>query len=347
MRRSSTVPTVVYEDDPNAQAHYTQYGYGYGYEYEYPYGPYGEAVAGERPDEPAPAPRPPPSPPIAEVSPWGFLDPFTHYDQFMEDYSRGNLPTNSPNYAELRRMEGVPELEDEAEMEAKAAAAEASKPSTSGVAADQNAKGKGPIAADNAASKGKPSKEPEEPASGGKLQSKGSETAPAGAGKLQRKGSETAPAGAGKLQRKGSETAPDGSAGAGKPVSRNDNSVPSNASSKSRKGRKNAASLKGTSTGDIEGSSTDGKKKAVAFDEEQSIRGAEGGGGDSHGKSVHSVVSSEQFSPLHHGTRDVTEAMDEVKDLFDEAVNCSTEVSRLLEVGKMPPQSTPRVLRCG
>ncbi|PAN26429.1 hypothetical protein PAHAL_5G011700 [Panicum hallii] len=328
MRRSSTVPTVVYED-PSAQVQYTQAetSYGYGYGYAYPYGPYGEVVAGERP-EPAPMqPGPPPSPPTAEVSPWDFFDPFTQYDQFVEGFSGGNQPTNSPNYAELRRMEGIPELEDEAELEAKAAAA-TSKPSTSGVA-DQIAKGKGPIA-DNAASNGNPS--------GGKLQRKGSEPAPGA--KLQSKGPETAPGG--NLQRKGSETAPDANAEAGKPVSRI-NSVPSNASSKSKEGGKNTASLRGTVSGDIDGSSTSGKKKDVAFDEEQSIRAE--GGGDSHGKSVQSAVSSEPFSPLHHGTRDVREAMDEVKELFDEVVNCSTEVSRLLEVGKMPPRSTPRVLR--
>ncbi|CAL4945450.1 unnamed protein product [Urochloa decumbens] len=332
MRRSPTVPTVVYED-PNAQVQYTSqaeagYGYGYDYGYAYPYGPYGEVVAGDIPEAAPPRPPgPPPSPPTAEVSPWDFFDPFTQYDQFMEDYSRGNLPTNSPNYAELRRVEGIPELEDEAELEAKTAA-EASKPSTSGVA-DQNAKGKGPIA-DNA---GDPS--------AGKLQRKGSETAPGA--KLQSKGSETAPGG-GKLQRKGSETAPDANAEeVGKLLSRND-SVPSNASSKTKEeGKKNMASLKGTVSGDIDGTSTSGKKKAAAFDEEQSIRA--GGGGDSHGKSVQSTVSSEPFSPLHHGTRDVREAMNEVKELFDEAVNCSTELSRLLEVGKMPPRSTPRVIR--
>ncbi|CAL4972030.1 unnamed protein product [Urochloa decumbens] len=328
MRRSPTVPTVVYED-PNAQVQYTSqaeagYGYGYDYGYAYPYGPYGEVVAGDIPE--AAPPGPPPSPPAAEVSPWDFFDPFTQYDQFMEDYSRGNLPTNSPNYAELRRVEGIPELEDEAELEAKTAA-EALKPSTSGFA-DQNAKGKGPIA-DNA---GDPS--------GGKLQRKGSETAPGA--KLQSKGSETAPGG-GKLQRKGSETAPDANAEVGKLLSEND-SVSSNASSKTKEeGKKNMASLKGTVSGDIDGTSTSGKKKAAAFNEEQSIRA--GGGGDSHGKSVQSTVSSEPFSPLHHGTRDVREAMNEVKELFDEAVNCSTELSRLLEVGKMPPRSTPRVIR--
>ncbi|CAO2195954.1 unnamed protein product [Urochloa humidicola] len=328
MRRSPTVPTVVYED-PDAQVQYAsqaEASYGYGYGYAYPYGPYGEVVAGDIPE--AAPPGPPPSPPTAEVSPWDFFDPFTQYDQFMEDYSRGNLPTNSPNYAELRRVEGIPELEDEAELEAKMAA-EASKPSTSGVA-DQSAKGKGPIA-DNAASKGDPS--------GGKLQRKEPEPDPRA--NLQSNGSETEPGG--KLQRKGSETAPNANAEVGKPLSRND-SVPSNASSKTKEeGKKNTASLKGTVSGDIEGSSTSGKKKAVAFDEEQSIRA--GGGGDSHGKSVQSTVSSEPFSPLHHGTRDVREAMHEVKELFDEVVNCSTELSRLLEVGKIPPRSTHRVIR--
>ncbi|XP_062208154.1 protein ROLLING AND ERECT LEAF 2-like [Phragmites australis] len=315
MRGSSTVPTVVYED-PNAQAQYTEgeTSYGYGYGYSYPYGPYGEVVAEERPE--TAAPRPLPSPPTAEASPWDFFDPFTQYDQFLEDYSHGNLPTNSPNYAELRRMEGIPELEDEAELEAKAEA-EASKPSTSGVA-HQNVKGKEPIL-ENAASHGEPS-----------------------GAKMQRTGSEPVPVA--KLQRKASEPAPGANGKAGQPVSRND-SVPSNASYKSKEGgKRNTASLKGTVSGDIDGNSSSGKKQAVAFDEEGSITAAEGGG-ESHGKSVQSAVSSESFSPLHHARRDVREAMDEVKGLFDEAVNCSAEVSRLLEVGMVRRRTTPRVLR--
>lgn len=328
--------TVVYDDDPNAQTvQYNQaeagyaygdgyYGYGFAHPYPYPYGPHGEVVAGEAPE---PVPRPPPSPPAAEVSPWEFFDPFTQYDQFMDDYARGNLPTtNSPNYAELRRMEGMPELEDEAELEGKAA--EASKPSTSGVS-HQNAKEKGRPVQDNAASNADSSSHRNADSSGSKLQRKGSEPPPSGS----------------KLQRKGSEPVPDANGEAGKQVSSND-SVPSNASSKSKEGgKKSTVSLKGTGTY-IDGSGTSGKKKGVAFDEERSIREA-GGGGESHGKSVQSVVTSESFSPLHNGTRDVREAMDEVKELFDEAVNCSQEVSRLLEVGKMPPRSTPRVLRCG
>lgn len=51
------------------------------------------------------------------------------------------------------------------------------------------------------------------------------------------------------------------------------------------------------------------------------------------------MVSSEPFSPLHRGMRDVREAIDAVKELFDEAANCNTDVSRLLEEGeKASPQ---------
>ncbi|CAD6227981.1 unnamed protein product [Miscanthus lutarioriparius] len=362
MRRSSTVPTVVYED-PDAQTQYTTaeasygyaygdgyghaYGNGYGHSYgpAYPYGPYGEVIAGETPEAAPRHPGPPPSPPTAEASPWEFLDPFAQYDQFMEDYAAGNQPTNSPNYAELRRMEGIPELEDEAELERKA---EKSKPSTSGVS-DQDIKGKGPIQ-DNAASnddffgdsKLQKNATSKGDSPGGKLHRDATSISDSSGGKLQRKGSEPPPDG--KLQRKGSEPAADAEGEGGKPVSRND-SVPSNASSKSKEERKkNTVSLKGTVSSGTDGSSTSGKKKGVAFEAEQSIRAAEGGG-ESHGKSIQSVVSSEPFSPLHHGTRDVREAIGEVKELFDEAANCSTDVSRLLEVGKMPPRDTPRVLR--
>jgi hypothetical protein len=351
MRRSPTVPTVVYED-PNAQTQYTtaetSYGYAYGvgdgYGPAYPYGPYGEVVAGETPEAAPRSPGPPPSPPTAEASPWEFFDPFTQYDQFMEDYTRGNLPTNSPNYAELRRMEGIPELEDEAELVGNA---EASKPSTSGVS-DQNKKGKGPIQ-DNAASNGDFSGDSKlqknatskADSSGGKLQRDATSISDSPGGKLQRKGSEPPPGG--KLQGKGSEPTTDAKGEAGKPVSRND-SGPSNVSSKNKEGRKkNTMSLKGTVSSDIDGSSTSGKKKGVAFERERSIREAEGCG-EIHGQSV---VSSDPFSPSHHGTRDVREAIKEVNELFDEAANCSTDVSRLLEVGKMPRSDTPRVLRCG
>ncbi|KAL5222424.1 hypothetical protein ABZP36_027137 [Zizania latifolia] len=284
MRSSPTEPNVVSYEDPNAQ--YTQGETSYGYGYTYPYGPFGEVVAEERPEW---APGPPPT---AEVSMWGFFDPFTSYDQFLEEYSRyqgqvdGSLPSNSPNYAELRRMEGIPELEDEAE---------ASKPSTPAPGVfDQSGKGKRPVPP-NDGSKGE--------ASDGKLQ--------------QRKGS-------------GANGKPEKL----KPTS-----------SMSNNGDKNMASLKGSGSGDIDsGSSATGKKKVVAFDDYGAIAAVVEGDGAS-GKATNSIVSSESFSPLHEGKRDVMEAMDEFKQRLDEAMNFGAQVSRLLEVGKVPHRtSKPRVL---
>jgi hypothetical protein len=59
------------------------------------------------------------------------------------------------------------------------------------------------------------------------------------------------------------------------------------------------------------------------------------------------TVSSESFSPLHSGDRDVMEAMEEIKGRFEEAADCGDDVSRLLEVWKVPHRATPKVLRCG
>uniref|UniRef100_A0ACD5XGK7 Uncharacterized protein n=1 Tax=Avena sativa TaxID=4498 RepID=A0ACD5XGK7_AVESA len=308
MRNTATVPNVVYED-PYAGYAEAQTGYGYGGQ-AYPYGPSGEVRADER--------RPPPTPPPPEpsASGWDFLDPFAPYENFLEEYTQGettwNLPTNSPNYAELRRMEGIPELEDEAELDAKAAAA--SKSSTSAVG-DQNVKGKRPVPTTNAASKGESSE--------AKVQSKGSS------------GPEGEPPSEVKLQSKRST----GSNGeAEKPVS-----MPSNASSKSKKGaRSDTASLNGTGSGDIDGGSSTGKKGVAFDDDDESIANANGEGG-SHNMSL--TVSSGSFSPLHNGDRDVMEAMEEIKATFEQAVGCGDEVSKLLEVGKVPHRTTPGVLR--
>ncbi|CAM0884851.1 unnamed protein product [Alopecurus aequalis] len=329
MRNSAAVPNVGYAEPYAAGSGYAEGETSYGYGHAYPYdGPYGEAVAD---DDRRPPPTPPPPEPSA--SPWEFFNPFTPYgyDQFLDDYSsRGNgggiswnLPTNSsPNYAEMKRMEGIPELEDEAEFEANAVAT--SNPSTSAVQ-DQNVKGKTPVpTTTNAGSK---DKSPEVNLSKGesfevKVQSKGS------SGAKQSKG-------------------PSGANGeAEKPVPRKD-PVPSNASSKNNKGgRSDTSSLKGAGSGDIDGGSSTGRKKGVAFDEDAPMVDANGSGG-SHSKSVHSAmtVSSESFSPLHNGDRDVMEAIDEVKTRFEDAVSCGDEVAKLLEVWKVPHRSTPKVLR--
>ncbi|KAG8079131.1 hypothetical protein GUJ93_ZPchr0007g5685 [Zizania palustris] len=251
----------------NAQSTQGETSYSYGY--TYPYRPFGEVIAEERPES---VPRPLGTPPTAETSMWGFFDPFTSYDQFLEEYSRykgqvdGTLPSNSPNYAELKRMEGIPELEDEAV---------ASKPSTPAPGVyDQSGKGKRPVLP-NAGAKGE---------------------ACDGKGSGGNNGKPEKPAG-----------------------------------STSNKG-----------------SSTTAKKKAVALVENGPIAAVVEGDGAT-GECRNSIVSSESFSPLHEGKRDVMEAMDEFMARLDEAMNFGSQVSRLLEVGKAPlphrTSSTPRLVR--
>ncbi|KAF7033529.1 hypothetical protein CFC21_044612 [Triticum aestivum] len=336
MRNSATVPTVVYED-PYAEYAEAAASYSYGYGSAYTYGPYGEPVAEEaRPR------RPPPTPPPPEASPWDFLDLFTPtpYDQFLEDYSRGmpgeaadgdrNLPTNSPNYAnyaELRRMEGIPELEDEAELGP-------AQPSTSAVVEDQRVKGKTPAPGPttNAARPNGTSSSEVKP------QSKGSSGANAEAEKpLPRNDSVPSNAGSGSNSKKGGRTDAVSLKGA------NFDDIAGSNSSSEKKKKKGVPF--GENGGDIVGGSSTGKKGA-AIDEAGSIVDADGAGG-SHGKSVRSAmtVSSESFSPLHNGERDVVEAMEEVKERFEEALHCGDEVSRMLEVGKVPHRTAPKVLR--
>ncbi|KAK1670693.1 hypothetical protein QYE76_058852 [Lolium multiflorum] len=250
-------------------------------------------------------------------------------------------------------MEGIPELEDEAELEAKPAAAA----STTSAVEDENAKGKRPVPATNAASSEVKlqSKRPSSPNPKGrpsevKMQSKGPSS---GANdepsevRLQSRGSSGRPKGEHsevKMQSKGPSGA---NVEAEKPVSVSV-SARGNASSKNKKGGiSDAASLKGVGSGDIDGgSSTAKKKKGVAFDKDVSTVDAYGEEG-SHSKPAHPAmtVSSESFSPLHSGDRDVMEAMEDIKARFEEAADCGDDVSRLLEVGKVPHRATPKVLR--
>lgn len=351
MRNSATVPTVVYED-PYAEYAEGATSYGYGYGNAYQYGPYGEVVAEEA------RPRgPPPTPPPPEASPWDFFDPFTPCDQFLEDYSRGmageadgnrNLPTNSPNYAnyaELRRMEGIPELEDEAELEQ-------SKPSASAVVEDQNVKGKRPAPS--------PATRPKGEFSEVKLQSKGPSSADCEAEKpVSRNDSVPSNAGSGSKSKKGGrsdavslEGVDFGDIVGGNSSEKKKNGVAFGENGGDIVGGSSTGKNKGVAFdgdgGNIVGSGSTGKKKGAAVDEDGSIVDADGAGG-SHSKSVQSAVtvSSESFSPLHNGERDVVEAMEEVKERFEDALHCGDEVSRMLEVEKVPHRTAPKVLRCG
>ncbi|KAG2619172.1 hypothetical protein PVAP13_3NG140839 [Panicum virgatum] len=127
MKASSTPANTVYQEP---------YGYGnfaasssymaYNYEYNNPmYGvplpPEGGRPVEDRGREPEP-PAPPPPMPMQETSPWDFFNPFDSYEQELPQYkakgydSNGSF-TSSPNSSEVRAREGIPELEEETEME--------------------------------------------------------------------------------------------------------------------------------------------------------------------------------------------------------------------------------------
>ncbi|KAF8404075.1 hypothetical protein HHK36_008952 [Tetracentron sinense] len=122
MKRSSTVtPSVVYEEPQmsSATVQWPDSLYGNGFfgvsMGSPPRGPYYN-----RPQSPPAAPPAPPSPP--RVSAWDFLNPFDSFENaYPMYYSRGRYgfgsSTSSPDSKEVREKEGIPDLEDETELE--------------------------------------------------------------------------------------------------------------------------------------------------------------------------------------------------------------------------------------
>ncbi|PVH62358.1 hypothetical protein PAHAL_3G273800 [Panicum hallii] len=127
MKASSTPANTVYQEPCGYGNFATSSSYmGYNYEYNNPmYGvplpPEGGRPVEDRGREPEP-PAPPPPMPMQETSPWDFFNPFDSYEQELPQYkakgydSHGSF-TSSPNSSEVRAREGIPELEEETEME--------------------------------------------------------------------------------------------------------------------------------------------------------------------------------------------------------------------------------------
>jgi hypothetical protein len=125
MKASSTPANTVYQEP---------YGYGnfatsssyMGYNnpmYGVPLQPDGDRPVEDRGRESvAPPPAAPPPMPMPETSPWDFFNPFDSYEQELPQYrgkgydSNGSF-TSSPNSSEVRAREGIPELEEETELE--------------------------------------------------------------------------------------------------------------------------------------------------------------------------------------------------------------------------------------
>ncbi|XP_062231420.1 protein ROLLING AND ERECT LEAF 2-like [Phragmites australis] len=127
MKASSTPANTVYQEPYSygnfaTNASYTGYNYGYNNPMYGVPGP----LEGDRPVEgnsrEAAAPALPPPMPMPETSPWDFFNPFDSYEQELPQYkgkgydSNGSF-TSSPNSSELRAREGIPELEEETELE--------------------------------------------------------------------------------------------------------------------------------------------------------------------------------------------------------------------------------------
>ncbi|KAL6619211.1 hypothetical protein ACP70R_034350 [Stipagrostis hirtigluma subsp. patula] len=140
MKASSTPANTVYQEPYgynsfSASASYMGYG-GYGNEYNNPmFGvpmpPEGDRPVEDRAREPA-APAPPPPMPVSESSPWDFFNPFDSYSQELPQYKGKGYDSNgsfssSPNSSEVRAREGIPELEEETELESMRESAKARK----------------------------------------------------------------------------------------------------------------------------------------------------------------------------------------------------------------------------
>ncbi|KAL5993149.1 hypothetical protein ACLOJK_014071 [Asimina triloba] len=133
MRSSTAIPAVVYEQpepqpqpQPQPQPPDPAYGWSAGY---FGYPPMGPGVYDppyyNAPRSPERAPMPPPPPPPPEGSAWDFLNPFGSFENGYPGYGYGNPPVrygssssiSSPDSAQVREREGIPDLEDETDQE--------------------------------------------------------------------------------------------------------------------------------------------------------------------------------------------------------------------------------------
>ncbi|URD94268.1 DUF630 DUF632 domains containing protein [Musa troglodytarum] len=120
IRSSTAIPTMVYQDpfaSPWPNSAYDGYGHPF---YGVPIGsPPQEREDRAGPSAPAVAPGTPPQPPPNEASSWDFFDPFNYYEEVLPYYSGGKYGTrssiSSTDLSEVRKQEGIPDLEEEAD----------------------------------------------------------------------------------------------------------------------------------------------------------------------------------------------------------------------------------------
>ncbi|KAG0463321.1 hypothetical protein HPP92_019390 [Vanilla planifolia] len=261
MKSSSGIPTMMY---------WNSYGFSGDPNYYF-----NQSASPPKPATTAsPSPRTPPPPP-PQGSAWGFLDPFSSYEQFLPGYSPALYGVasfaSSPSSSEIRAREGIPDLEDES----------------------------------------KPDPMPRMRVKKEKMVVQAVEEKDYGVGNCKN------------TQKKEAEVMEDKE----KEINFNDKASKVSSIERGRKGSP-AKSILGVRGG-------------------QGLRSTMKGVISEEGSSLVSERSGSTDRSLlpREGARDVVEVLEEIKEEFQSAIICSEEISKLLEVGKMPYRSRNKILR--
>ncbi|OVA07931.1 protein of unknown function DUF632 [Macleaya cordata] len=295
MKRSSTeIPSMVYEEPPphssNFYPGYPYYG-GMGGGYvgapmgsdSSPQNPYYEPFRDpyyfNQPQINNPTRSPPPPPPAPQVSSWDFLNPFDSIENVYPSYyprtryGVGSTSTSSPDSVEVRRREGIPDLEDETKQE--------------------------------------PIKESHKQKQ--KL--------------VEQKPRQVSDSGEGK-----SRAVPGFGEGTSRAVPSQNDETKNSVEENEIKSSPETIIVSESSTGEEEIA----RKKSVSF--EVDVQSSTQDDNGSSKPSSFTTVST-------HVTRDLEEVVKEIRDEFEAASGFGKEVAVMLEVGKLPYQSTSTVLK--
>ncbi|XP_073141522.1 uncharacterized protein [Henckelia pumila] len=353
-KQVSEMRTVVQEPPAEPSSGYSDsfwnipaaYGRNYGYfPSSSPARVRNESAKASRPEE-----TPPPPPPVA--SGWDFFNPFDVFDNGYPNYyssgTYGHLSnSSSPDSNEVREREGIPDLEEETESEVykevlreKKTYAEAKKRS-----GQKTFSSKGMNNAESRKKSGESS-----PRSGAMLSRKNSESSSKSVPlDKSENGSGSVPLHKGKSS---SRSIPSWTS-----EETEKTSMPSQDSDRSAKPSVSPLHSKGTSS--VDRSPSRGMTGSIIFTDEKSSTGttvSKSVDEDSMRRrrgvtfeveeiSKHTdsskMSSFTTFSP--HATRDLRDAVGEIRDEFEIASGCGKEVAVILEVGKMPFQ--PGLLR--
>lgn len=319
MKKSSPVMrTVIHEAEPMTNGFSHSY-FSQPFEserfYGYPMGPHGQPERGldGRKQGSRPDPPPPPSP---KVSTWDFLNPFDAYDSgyagYYAQYGYGKgSSASSPDSTEVRKREGIPDLEEETENEVSRDAQKGKRVSedVKRSYAGEGTSGSRPVPLSSEdSSKRVPLRKNNDAGYRGMSFQTSAESNPKDVPFQTTEGSAK--------QTSSSQRYKEGSLGA----------VPSDKSEAT-----GSINLSESSSDSILSSKSPEdvhvKKKEVSFEVDETLK---------HEIDSSKLSSLTTLSP--HGTRDLREVVAEIRDEFAVASDNGKEVALMLEVGKVPYQ---------